>query len=469
MNNVRPTLTMLTQEQKEQVQQYVLRILSETGVRVDSERVVSLLENTGQVTVDGSRVRFSAEIIEQSIKSAPPVIQMHDRIGNPAFRLGDDRLRFGVGVTALYYQEPAGDNLLEFTREHMRILTRLANSLKNYDCVSTPGIVRDVPVALGDFYGNLEMFANTNKPLVVLTSDENNFASLLKMFEHLGGNLGNNPYILPYFNPVSPLVMDSGTLQKMQIAIDNGLPFIFSNYSMIGATTPFTPAGSLSLLMAELLAGLTISQVIKPGTPVSLGMLPAYFDMKTMLNFYDPQSILLNIACAEMMEYYNLPHCGASFSGTGWGMDLIAADSYWMNTLTFALTKGGLAPFIGDSHGSKTISPCTIVHGHEIIEQALRLANGFQLDETQAVLNEIAKIGPGGSFLGAPSTVKNYKSGYYNSPIYPRWTMEKWQAEGQPGARQVLREKTQSMISSLEEPQDYAEIISKGEAFIRSL
>jgi trimethylamine--corrinoid protein Co-methyltransferase len=126
--------------------------------------------------------------------------------------------------------------------------------------------------------------------------------------------------------------MDSGTLLKMQVAIEHGLPFIFSNYSMIGATTPFTPAGSLALLMAELLAGVIISQVMRPGAMVSVGMLPAYFDMKSMLNFYDPQSVLLNLACAEMMAHYNLPHCGSSGSGTGWGMDLVAADSYWMNT-----------------------------------------------------------------------------------------------------------------------------------------
>ncbi len=432
MNNVQPHLSMLTEEQIQQVHQFILRILSETGVRVDSDSVVEKLRQTGQVRIDGRIVKFSTEIIEQSLHCAPAVIQMHERSGSPAFRLGDDRLRFGVGVTALYYQEPAGDHLVDFSREHMRILTRLASSMRHYDCISTLGIVRDVPEALGDFYGNLEMFANTSKPLVVLTSDENNFAGLLGMFETLHGDLGDKPFLLPYFNPVCPLVMDSGTLLKMQVAIEHGLPFIFSNYSMIGATTPFTPAGSLALLMAELLAGLTISQVIKPGTPISVGMLPAYFDMKTMLNFYDPQSVLLNIACAEMMAHYKLPHCGASFSGTGWGMDLIAADSYWMNTLTFALSKGGLAPFIGDSLGSKTISPCTIVHGHEIIDQALRVANGFQLDEAQAVLNEIAKVGPGGSFLGAPSTVKNYKSGYYNSPIYPRWSMERWQTEGQP-------------------------------------
>ena len=469
MNNVQPHLTLLSIEQIRQVHQYVLRILSETGVRVDSDSVITLLQKTGQVQVDGRLVKFSAEIIEQAIQSAPSVIQMYDRNGNPAFRLGDDRLRFGVGVTALYYQEPVADNLLEFTRGHMRTLTRLASSLQHYDCISTLGIVRDVPEALGDLYGNLEMLANTTKPLVVLTSDEGNFAPLMDLFEGLHGDLGLKPFVLPYFNPVSPLVMDAGTLLKMQVSIERGLPFIFSNYSMIGATTPFPPAGSLALLLAELLAGLTISQVLKPGTPVSVGMLPAYFDMKTMLNFYDPQSVLLNIACAEMMAWYNLPHCGASCSGTGWGMDLIAADSYWMNTLTFALTKGGLAPFIGDSQGAKTISPCTIVHTHEIIDQALRFANGFQLDETQAVLDEIARVGPGGSFLSAPSTFKNFKTGYYTSPIYPRWSMEKWQANGQPDARQVLREKTQALIQDLRTPDDYTELIAKGEERIRSL
>jgi trimethylamine--corrinoid protein Co-methyltransferase len=261
--------------------------------------------------------------------------------------------------------------------------------------------------------------------------------------------------------------MNAGTLLKMEVAIERGLPFIFSNYSMAGTSTPLTPAGTLALLLAELLAGLTISQVMKPGTPVSVGMLPAYFDMKSMMNFYDPQSVLINIACAEMMAHYQLPHCGTSCAGMGWGMDQIAIDPYWMNALTFALTKGGLAPFIGDGLGSKSISPCTVVNMNEVIEQALRFANGFQLDDAQAVLDEISMVGPGGSFLSSPSTLKNFRSGYYSSPIYPRWSMEKWQAEGQPDARQVLREKTQDMINNLSEPNDYKDLVGKGEEYIK--
>ena len=161
-------------------------------------------------------MKLSAELVESAIQSAPSTIQMYDRRGNPVFNLGDDRLRFGVGVTALYYQEPVNDNLELFTRQHMRDLTRLGSALPLYDVISTPGIVRDVPEHLGDLYGSLEHFANTTKPLVLLVSDENNFAPVLDMFEHLHGGLGEQPFVLPYFNPVSPLVIDSGTLLKME-------------------------------------------------------------------------------------------------------------------------------------------------------------------------------------------------------------------------------------------------------------
>ena len=480
MNNVRPQLKLLNEEQIQQVHGYALRILSETGVRVDSPSVVEKLRKTGlaQLRPERSRteskggginVTLSPELVEGAIRSAPSTIQMYDRRGNPVFRLGEDRLRFGVGVTALYYQNPVDEGLELFTRGHIRDLTRLGGTLPLYDVISTPGIVRDVPEELSDLYGSLEHFANTAKPLVLLVSDEHNFTPVLNMFEHLHGGLGEKPFVLPYFNPVSPLVMDSGTLLKMEAAIERGLPFIFSNYSMAGASTPLTPAGTLALLLAELLAGLTVSQVMKPGTPLLLGMLPVYFDMKSMLNFYDPQSLLLNLACAEMMAHYDLPHCGTSGSGTGWGMDLIAADTYWMNTLTFALAKGGLAPFVGDSLGSKAISPTTIVHVHEIIDQALRFADGFQLDDAQAVLDEIAKIGPGGSFLSSPSTLKNYKKGYYVSEVYPRWTMEKWQDAGQPEARQVLREKTRALLADLSASDDYQELVGKGTEFIKNL
>jgi trimethylamine--corrinoid protein Co-methyltransferase len=466
MNNVRPRLTMMTEEQIQEAHRNVLKVLSETGVRVDSPEILSLLERKLGLKSEDRRIKFSPEIVEDAIKSAPKIIDVYDRRGEHKLKLGDDRLRFGVGVTALFYQNPVDETLDIFTRKNFQDLVRLGSSLKHYDVISTVGIPRDVPEHLTDLYGSLEHISNTTKPLVLLVSDENRFPDVLEMFEALHGDLGSKPFILPYFNPVSPLVMNAGTVDKMKISIERGLPVIFSNYSMAGASTPLTPAGTLTLLMAELLAGLVISQTIKKGASILLGMLPVYFDMRTVVNFYDPQSILISVACSEMMKHYGIPHCSTSGSGTGWGMDLISADTYWMNTLALLLSSGHLAPFIGDSLTSKSISPTTVVHVHEIIDQALRIHNGFQLDEANSVISEIAKVGPGGNFLNQPSTLKNYKNGYYVSSVYPHYSMEKWQEAGSPTARQVLREKTQDLLASASVPDDHDELMRKGEEFI---
>ena len=473
MNNVRPHLSLLTDEQVHDIHKYTLQILEKTGVRVDSPSALVMLEKrVGSSNAEGRTVRIPAELVEWAIKVAPRRIQLFDRRGNPQFTIGGegDRTRFGIGVTALYYQEAETDTPVLFQRKHMKDMVRVGNKLPHYDMVSTVGIVRDVPEHLTDLYGSLEHFANGIKPMVLLCSDEHKFDDVLRMLEKLhGADLGEKPFIMPYFNPVSPLVMNAGTVDKMMIAIDRGLPVVVSNYSMSGATTPITPAGTVAVLLAELLAGLVIGQLYKPGAPMLLGMLPVYFDMKTLMNFYDPQSILVSLACAEMMEHYGIPHCGTSGSGTGWGMDLLAAETYWMNTLMMTLTKGGIAPFVGDTLGSKAISPQTFVYCHEIIDQALRFADGFQLDDMHVGLEEIHKIGAGKSYVSAPTTLKKYKTGYYVSPIFPRWSMEKWMETGQPHVQDKLREYTIALLNDLPAPEDHEELMGRGEEFIRGL
>jgi trimethylamine:corrinoid methyltransferase-like protein len=137
-----------------------------------------------------------------------------------------------------------------------------------------------------------------------------------------------------------------------------------------------------------------------------------------------------------------------------------------MNTLMLLLSGASLAPFVGDSLGSKSISACTIVHVHEIIDQALRLTGGFILDEAEAALNEISGVGPGGSFLTSPSTRSHYRSGYYFSRVYPRRTLEQWQFAGELAARQILRQKTVDLLAAAPAPDDHDELIAKGEELI---
>ncbi|MBN1537052.1 MAG: trimethylamine methyltransferase family protein [Anaerolineales bacterium] len=466
---IQPALTVLSAEQIQTIHQDSLKILFDTGIRVDSPQIVERFrQKTGDKMIDGNRVRIPPELVEWVIKSAPSVIDIFDRTGKHIFSLGNDRIRFGIGVTTLFYQDPVTDDVTPFARRHMQELVRLGHALPNFDVISTVGIVQDVDADLTDLYGTLEMAANTTKPLVLLVSKEERYPDVLNMLEHLAGDLASKPWVISYFNPVTPLVMNKGTIDKMEDAIRRGLPVIFSNYSMAGASTPITAGGTLVLMMAELLAGLTISQLIKEGAPIILGMLPAFFDMKTMMNFYDPLSLMLNLSCAEMMAHYHLPHCGTSGSGTGWGPDLLAAETYWMNHLTACMSKVGLCPFVGDTLGSKAISAVNLVYVHEIISQALRFADGFSIAEEQIGLDDIQKAGPGGSFLSAKLTMKNYRTAYYTSPFFPRWSMEKWQAQNRPPAVELLRKYTVELLSQLSTPADHDDFMARGESFIRS-
>jgi trimethylamine--corrinoid protein Co-methyltransferase len=466
---IRPSLTILDQEQIQRVHEYSLQILSTTGIRVDSERARQLFEQiTGYKATEGSVVRIPRSLVEWALEKAPDSVEVYNRQGNPAFRLPGEA-RFGIGVTALYYQDPQTNTVTAFSRKHMEATVRLGASLPSFDVISTVGIIQDAAPEQSDLYAALEMAANTTKPVVVLISDEDMFAPVLDLLEHLQGDLASRPFVVPYFNPISPLVINEGTADKMWVAIQRGLPFIYSNYGMAGATTPITPGGALALLNAELLAGLTLSQLMREGTPIILGSLPAFFDMKGVGSFYAPKSYLVSLACAEMMAHYRLPHCGTSGSGLGWGADLIAAGHQWMNHLLSCMGKVGLAPFVGDTLGSMVYSPSTAVYANDIIQQARLFAQGFALNDISVSLNEIAQVGPGGDFLTSQQTLELFRAAYFRSDILPNLVLEDWQAQGAPLAGEVLGRHTAELLAELTPPEDHAGLMARGEAFIRAV
>jgi len=470
ISRLQPEISVLNQEQIAKIHDASLHLLTTVGVRVDSPRARDIFAQAIGHAIDGDRVRIPRELVEQALASVPASVDIYDRRGEFAFRLGEgEPTRFGIGVTALFYQDPETDLVTPFTRKHMEAMVRLGNALDSFDLVSTVGVVQDVDPGVSDLYATLEMIANTVKPLAVLVSDENRYADVLNLAAHLHGDLAERPFIIPYFNPITPLVMNEGTTDKMLQTIELGLPFMYSNYGMAGATTPITPAGTLALLNAELLAGLTFSQLVKPGAPIILGSLPAFFDMRGMGSFYDTHSYLVNLACAEMMAHYHLPHCGTSGSGKGWGAGLIAGGHQWMNHLTGVMGKVGLAPFVGDNFDSKTFSPALVVYANEVIAQARRLAQGFSLDDEQLALDEIAEIGPGGNFLISPLTFNHFRNAYYTSDIWPNLSLEDWQAKDRPQPGALLRNYTQEMLSSLRAPSDHAELLARGEAFISTV
>ena len=472
MGEVRAKIGVLSDDQIEMIHHYALEILSRVGVRVDSQRARRIFEIASLKADHDNIVRISKDLVDWALKSAPSSVDIYDRSGEFVFRMGDaekNSTRFGFGVTNLYYQDPQTDKIAPFTRKHMQVCIRLAEVLESFDVVSTVGILQDYAPEVADYYGTLEMVANPTKPLVILVSKESCFDATLDLLECLHGDLAVRPFCIPYFNPITPLVLNAGTTDKMAATIERGLPLIYNSTGMAGATSPITMAGTLALLNAEILAGLVFSQLVREGTTVIMGALPWDFDMQNMEHYYTPRTLPLNLACAEMMNFYGLPHSGSSGSGPGWSADLNAIGVLWMNHLTACLGKVGLAPFVGGKFGSVVFSPHFVVYANEVIRQARLFSQGFNLDDASVSFDEIKTIGPGGNFLMAQQTVQLFRDMRFKDGIWPFLSLDEWQTGKHPNADAVLRRHTRVLLDNANPPRDHDDLIERGEAFISGL
>ncbi len=471
MSQIKARLSLLTPEQISDIHNMVLTILEETGIRVDDSGARTVFEKAlGTKAVD-NRVMIPKEIVDWAISASPTSIDVCRRDGSPAFTLNSkdiDQSVFGIGVTNLYYQDPLSDDVTPFARSHMAEATRLGEKLSEFDTIATPGVIQDCDAKDAEIVGFLEMMANTTKPITLLISEPDSFKTCLDLCDNLVGEDATRTSLIPYFNPITPLILNEETTQKMEMCAERSIPFIFSNYGMSGATCPITPGGTLALLTAELVAGLVYSQLLKEGTPIILGSLPAAFDMKTMRSYYTPQSMLINLCCAEMMTHYCIPHCGTSGGWMGRGPDLMASSMLWQNHLTSILGYPGLVPFVGNNFDSLAFSPSTVVYSAEIIRMARDFTTGFSIDPSEVGLDEIISLGPGGSYLTAGLTMRKFREPLTKSDIWPFMALEKWQESGAPKTGKELREYTRELLDRLPVSEYHDQIISAGEAYLKS-
>lgn len=468
--NVRPRLDLLSPEQMNEVHRYSISILENTGIKVESKTALKIFKKSGAVKTRNEVVYIQGELINHAINQAPSNIDIFNRSGDKAFQLGTkqgDETHFGIGVTNTWFQDIIGSQVRLFTRKDMRHSTKLGDLLDNYEMISTLGIPSDVPAGKSDLYSTLDMYANTTKPLVLLVLGEEEIRDVFELLSFLHGDISEKPFCIPYVNPLTPLVLNKATTDKMIASINRNLPVMYSNYGMYGGTSPVTEAGSLALLNAELLAGLVFSQLVKEGSKIILGSLPGAFNMSTMGSFYTTASYLLNLACAEMMNFYEIPHCGTSGSSNGRGADLITSGNLWLNHLTSCIGKVGCAPFIGSNFDSMVFSPATVVLSNHIIGEARKFARGFNLDEEAVNLKEIEDAGHGGNYFTSDQTLASFDEPRTTNEIWSVLSLESWREKNRPGAEKDLIDLTKDLYSKAEkESEENEDIVKKGEEFI---
>jgi trimethylamine---corrinoid protein Co-methyltransferase len=247
----------------------------------------------------------------------------------------------------------------------------------------------------------------------------------------------------------SPLRYSLEMIDVLDEVVRQSIPVAISSAPQAGATSPAALAGTLVLLTAEQLSGLTYINLLKPGHPTLLGYVPSISDLRTG-NFSGggPEFAMMNAASAQLARYLNVPVYVSSGVTDSKLPDVQAGYEKGYSSAVIALAG---ANYIHHSAGMLesllTVAYEQYVIDAEINSAVLRMVRGIEVnDETLSVgvINEV--VNTRGHFFEHPQTFKLMKTEFAYPHTANRETREQWEQAGSRDMREIAREQAGSIL-----------------------
>jgi trimethylamine--corrinoid protein Co-methyltransferase len=451
----RPRLSVINDDQIEQLHQATLEVLERTGVQISHPRALELLDGAG-ARVDGQRVRIPAWLVEDALHKAPSRVVLGNRGGERRVFLEGDKSWFGPSLDCIDYLDPSTGERRRFVSDDCRVTATVADALPNYSWVMTIGMADDVPADVADRIIAKQVFTYTEKPLVFCCKDANSVRDIYEMALLIAGSeerFLQAPTIVQYSEPISPLLYYDPAVEKVIFCAEKGIPQINFPAPQGGSTAPATFAGEIVQGSAESLSGLVLAQLVRPGAPFIYGAFATIMDMKTTIFSYGaPEMSLMVAAMAQLAQKYQLPFFGTAGCTDSKFPDAQAAAEVAFSCLSSALVGANLVHDAGSwlDHGSLA-SPAFMVLVNEILYMVNQYMGGLPVNDETLALDLIDKIGPGGHYLYEDHTLKHFKNVWY-SDLFDRSIYPTWLEQGGKRFPERLREKTKELMQHEPKP-----------------
>jgi trimethylamine--corrinoid protein Co-methyltransferase len=435
----------LSEEQVETIHSASLAILEETGFIFEAglEDTVELLEQAGaRIDRNRSRVFFPRDLVLEQVGKAPEKVVLASRDGKNDLDLGEDRVYLGTGGAALKVLDLETGHPRPSTLKDLYHFGQLVDQLENIHFFLRPCVPTDIPESLRDVNIVYACFQSTSKHVMVGVNDESGLLQVLDLASRVAGSmekLQEKPFlsIVSCF-AVSPLRFCTIPLRIAQEACQRRIPVALSTAPLAGSTSPITLAGTLALVHAEELAGITVCQLTNPGAPVLYGALPETANLYTMgFQGGSVESAMMNAAAHQMAGHIRVPNYANSGHSDSKVPDAQAA---WETAMSTVLASMGGCNYIHHAAGmlesSMTVSFEHFVMNDEIIGRALRILKGIEVDPQHLAMEVIREVGPGGNFMTSPHTLAHLRTEFFTgngvTDAHPR---AKWEADGSLDAR----------------------------------
>jgi len=440
----------------QQIHAGTLQVLETVGIDFYYEPAVDLLTKAG-CKADGRRVFFPPKLVEEHIAKAPSQFTLYARDPAKNVTIGGNNIAY-----VPCYGAPVVHNLDEGRRDST--LNDYVNFVKLthaslYQDMAGGLMVEpnDIPVRRRGVEMLYAAIRYSDKPFMGGVLGAEAVHESIEAASIVFGSraeMAQKPPFIGMLGSRSPLSYDDRMLSAMMAYAGAGLPQLISALSIAGATGPVTMEGALVIQLAETLAGITLVQLVREGTPVVIGGQSTSAAMRYgTLSIGAPEMAINTAATAQLARFYNIPSRSGGAVTDSKTCDSQAGSESMMGQLmstlsgiNFVLHSAGILETYMVASYEKFILD------DEICGTCKRIKSGENVTAERLALELIGDVGPGGEYLTNEHTFSNFRREFYQPMIAERSNYATWQKNGAQRIEKKANAKWKEILADYGEP-----------------
>ena len=451
-----PLYELLDDKTLELIEYNAETVLEEIGVNfVDSPIALKRWRSAGAL-IEGERVRIPRGLAKELCKTAPSKFTQHARNPDRNVEIGGKTL-----VTAPVYGPPfvrdrQGGRRYATISDFQKFVKLGYMSKYLHHSGGTVCEPTDVPVNKRHLDMLFAHMVYSDKPFMGSVTEPSRAQDSVDMCEILFGKefVQNNTVMTSLININSPLTFDSIMMGALEVFAANNQASIISPFIVGGAMAPVSVVGTLTQVLAEVLAGIAYSQIIKPGAPVIFGTFVTSIDMNSGApTFGTPEASQILYGAGQLARRMGLPfRSGGGLCGSKLPDSQAAYES--ANTLNAALMGGVnfMLHSCGWLEGGLVASFEKFVMDADQLGTLHKMSLGVLSDDNRQAMNAIQEGGPSGHYLGCEHTQDNFKSAFWRSDLFDYKPFETWHEEGARDTYALAEERVEQQLATYQQP-----------------
>jgi trimethylamine--corrinoid protein Co-methyltransferase len=428
------TINGLSRVSIEKIHESGLDLLKNIGIKVeDNPRALEIFHAGGCIIEqhnDYGIAKIPSGIVEDCLQKAPRHIKVYGRSENSGYEFKLGQVTFTPFGEQIQIIDPKTRKIRTTTQKDVAEITRLCDYFDQVAVVQRMAAALDKPLGTHPVFNAQAMFENTGKHIYIGPVDAEKFRIIADIAAaHAGGRekLAQKPLFTTLTCPTVPFRLEKNCADLIiESALLEGGGFVSSPVPLLSMNTPASLAGALIIVWADILAGLILGQLTRPGTRTFLSNSGTMLDLRFMGSDYGaPEMAMISGAIAKMAQYFKLPSHGSGFHSDSKTVDAQSGYESAMNGVVAAMSGLNIVNGLGALELGYTFDYAKFMLDIDMVDNIKVILGGVDLSHEEMALALIKEKGPGGEFLSSQHTMERMRQ-LSNPKFFDRRDRKSW-------------------------------------------